>query len=80
AAQALGWIRDTTAVDALLWTLKDKEPSIAAAAAWALGRIGNPDVISTLEDFAHSKNKEMRENAVEAIGRIKANTQGGKEQ
>jgi HEAT repeat protein/glycerophosphoryl diester phosphodiesterase len=80
AAQALGWIRDTTAVDALLWTLKDKEPSIAAAAAWALGRIGNPDVISTLEDFAHSKNKEMRENVVEAIGRIKANTQGGKEQ
>ncbi len=80
SAQALGWIRDNTAVDALLWTLKDKEPSVAAAAAWALGRIGNPDVISTLEDFAHSKNKEIRENAVEAIERIKAKTQGGKEQ
>lgn len=80
AAQALGWIRDNTAVDALLWTLKDKDPSVTAAASWALGRIGNPDVISTLDDLAHSKNKEIRENAVEAIERIKANTQGGKDQ
>ncbi len=80
AAQSLGWIRDNTAVDALLWTLRDKEPAVAAAAAWALGRIGNPDAISTLEDFAHSKNKEMRENVIEAIGRITANTRGGKGQ
>ena len=79
AAQALGWIQDNTAVDALLWTLKDNEPSVVAATAWALGRIGNPDVISTLGDLAHSKNKEIRENVIEAIGRIKANTEGGKE-
>ncbi len=80
AAQALGWIRDNTAVDALLWTLRDKDPTVAAAAAWALGRIGNPDAVSTLEDFTHSKNKETRENVVEAIERIKANTRGEKGQ
>lgn len=80
AAQALGWIQDDTAVDALLWALKDKEPAVAASAAWALGRIGNPDALSTLEDFAHSKNEEMRKNVVEAIERITANRRGGQGQ
>ncbi len=80
AAQALGWIQDDYTIDALLWALKDKEPAVAVSAAWALGRIGNADALSTLEDFVHSKNEEVRENVVEATERITANTRGGKRQ
>ena len=72
-AQTLGWIGDERAVNSLLWTLKDEEPSVVSAAAWALGRIGSPAALSELQSLVNNKNIDIKENAVEAGQRILAN-------
>lgn len=71
AAQALGWIEDESAVTALTWALKDKEPAVVSSVAWALGRIGDPRALPSLKYFMHHKNDEIRENVNEAVVRIK---------
>lgn len=71
AAQTLGWIGDDRAVTALLWALKDKEPSVVSSAVWALGKIGSPKALPVLQTLAVHKNEDIRENAAEAIERIK---------
>ncbi|MDO8142189.1 MAG: HEAT repeat domain-containing protein, partial [Candidatus Brocadiales bacterium] len=73
AALTLGWIGDERAVNALLWALKDEEPSVMSAAAWALGRIGSPMALSALQSLVNDKNNDIRENAVEAGQRILEN-------
>jgi HEAT repeat protein len=72
-ALTLGWIGDERAVNSLLWALKDEEPSVVSAAAWALGRIGSPAALSELQSLVNNKNSDVRENAVEAGQRILAN-------
>ena len=72
-AQTLGWIGDERAVNSLLWALKDEEPSVVSAAAWALGRIGNPSALSELQSLVNNENIDIRENAIEAVKRIVAN-------
>lgn len=72
-AQTLGWIGDERAVNALLWALKDEEPSVVSAAAWALGRIGSPEALSELQSLVNNENSDIRENAIEAVKRIVAN-------
>ena len=72
-AQTLGWIGDERAVNSLLWALKDEEPSVVSAAAWALGRIGSPAALSELQSLVNNENIDIRENAVEAGQRILAN-------
>ena len=72
-AQTLGWIGDERAVNSLLWALKDEEPSVVSAAAWALGRIGSPSALSELQSLVNNENIDIRENAVEAGQRILAN-------
>jgi len=72
-AQTLGWIGDERAVNSLLWALKDEEPSVVSAAAWALGRIGSPAALSALQSLVNNGNSDVRENAVEAGQRILAN-------
>jgi HEAT repeat protein/glycerophosphoryl diester phosphodiesterase len=71
AAQALGWIEDESAVTALAWALKDKEPAVVCSAAWALGRIGDPRALPSLKSLMNHKNDEIRENVNEAVVRIK---------
>ncbi len=73
AALTLGWIGDERAVNALLWALKDEEPSVVSAAAWALGRIGSPMALSALQSLVNDKNSDIRGNATEAGQRILAN-------
>jgi len=72
-AHTLGWIGDERAVNSLLWALKDEEPSVVSAAAWALGRIGSPSALSELQSLVNNENSDVRENAVEAGQRILAN-------
>jgi HEAT repeat protein/glycerophosphoryl diester phosphodiesterase len=72
-AQILGWIGDERAVNSLLWALKDEEPSVVSAAAWALGRIGSPAALSELQSLVNNENIDIRENAAEAGQRILAN-------
>lgn len=72
-AQALGWIGNKSAVTALVWTLKDKEPSVVCSAVWALGRIGDPKALSALKSLMNHKNSDIQESANVAIERILAN-------
>ncbi|MBV6519606.1 MAG: hypothetical protein DCC43_03810 [Candidatus Brocadia sp.] len=71
-ALTLGWIGDESAVTALIWALKDKEPPVVSSAAWALGRIGSPNALAALQGLVKNKNTDVRENAVEAVERIMA--------
>ena len=73
AAQTLGWIGDESAAASLAWALKDKEPSVVSAAAWALGRIGSPNALAALQELVNNENIDIRENAVEAVERIMSN-------
>ena len=73
AAEALGWIGDERAVSALVWTLRDKEPTVVSAAAWALGRIGSPAALSAIQPLVNHKDSRIREDAAEAVERIVAN-------
>ena len=73
AAQILGWIGDDSAATSLIWALKDNEPSVVSAAAWALGRIGSPKALPPLKTLANNKNSDIRENSIEAVERIVAN-------
>ena len=49
AAIVLGNRGDESAVPALLGVLNDEEPLIRGAAAWALGRLGAPTAVETLQ-------------------------------
>lgn len=71
-AQALGWIEDKSTVTALIWALKDTEPSVVCSAVWALGKIGDPKALSALQFLMNHKNSDIRENANEAVERILA--------
>ncbi len=71
AALTLGWIGDERAVTALMWALKDKEPVVVSAAAWALGRIGHANALVALQELVNHADADVRDNAVEAIERIK---------
>lgn len=72
AAQAIGWIEDESAVTTLIWTLKDTEPSVVYSAAWALGRIGNPEALPALKSLVNTRNNDIREQVDVAIERIMA--------
>lgn len=71
-AQALGWIEDKSTVTALIWALKDTEPSVVCTAVWALGKIGDPKALSALQSLMNHKNSDIRENANESVERILA--------
>jgi hypothetical protein len=69
AAKALGQIKDTRAVDALIEALGDREDYVKGAVAWALGEIGDPRAVEPLmERFGYMR--EMRESCAEALGKI----------
>ncbi|MGQ3683488.1 MAG: HEAT repeat domain-containing protein [Candidatus Loosdrechtia sp.] len=70
AAQALGWIENENAVTALTWALNDKEPSVVSAAAWALGRIGDPRALVSLKSLRNHRDDDIRKHIHEAIARI----------
>jgi epoxyqueuosine reductase len=59
---ALGNIGDPEAVPALTDTLHHDEPLVRGHAAWALGRIGGPNVKSALKQALDTeKDKDVRE-------------------
>jgi HEAT repeat protein len=57
---SLGVRRDTKAVDGLIARLKDSDPSVAAAAAVALGCIGSPPALTALRHSLAIEPKEVR--------------------
>jgi len=72
AAIVLGNQGDRSAVPALLQALHDSEPLIRGAAAWALGQLGGPEVVFSLEQrLAVESETEMVHELEWAIGEIK---------
>ncbi|MBI3303281.1 MAG: HEAT repeat domain-containing protein [Deltaproteobacteria bacterium] len=65
AAQALGRLRDTRAVDPLMAALKDKDWFVREAAAEALGRIGDVRAVGSL--LALTADKAVAETAIKAL-------------
>lgn len=64
---ALGYQADGSSADWLARTLKDDEPTVAAAAAAALGRIGNKDAIKALSDIRLTAVPALREVVDDAL-------------
>lgn len=77
AAESLGRIGDTGAVDALIDTLWDDDPRVRLKAAWALGRIGDPLAIQPLRRLYRIEsegNQEIIKEAIDAI-QLRTNTE-----
>ena len=72
-AVALGNLRSTTAVPALIGALRDQEALIRGHAAWALGEIGNRDATAHLERaFRSEQDSEARDEMGAAIAALNA--------
>jgi hypothetical protein len=71
AAKALGDAKDTTAINALVTTLKkDKDGDVRAAAEDALVSIGSP-ALNSLKPLLKDQSWRVRRRAVRTIGRMK---------
>ena len=72
AVEALGGLKDTMAVRALIDVLKkDTEATVRRAAAWALGELDDARAIPALTDALRTDpDVEVRKNAAEALGEI----------
>ena len=71
AAWALGMIEDSSAVDALVGMLRgDAESKVRSQAAWALGMIEDASAADALIDAIEDEDKEVREQALRALGRV----------
>ena len=72
AAEMLGRIGDTDAVEDLIGTLWDDDARVRLKAAWALGQIGDARAISPLQRLYRMENEgaqEIIKEALEAINR-----------
>jgi HEAT repeat protein len=72
AAEALGALGDSMAVDPLIEILSDRngEWSVRAAAARSLGRLGDPRAVEALIAVLNDMNAHVRHMAVIALGQI----------
>jgi HEAT repeat protein len=77
AAEAIGNLRGIAAIRPLIAALRDRSHEVRAAAAFALGQIGDPTALPSLEMFAASERLRRRqdhrieETVREAIASIK---------
>jgi HEAT repeat protein len=70
AAQTLGLIGDTRAVEPLIQTLNDADRWVRMAAAWALGRLGDARAVGKLLQALDDEDWLVRTEASRALGRI----------
>lgn len=72
AVEALGGLKDTVAIRALIEVLKkDTEAMVRRAAAWSLGELDDPRAIPALSDALRGDTDvEVRRNAAHALGEI----------
>jgi HEAT repeat protein len=69
-ADALGEVRDRSAVPALVKTLDDNSPQVRAQAAESLGKIGDKSAVPALVKKMHDPEQGVRETATAALGQI----------
>jgi HEAT repeat protein len=74
AAEALGRIGDTEAVDALVDTLWDDDARVRLKVAWALGRIGDMRAYAPLQRLYRMEDEWAQEIIQEALEEIRRNT------
>jgi HEAT repeat protein len=67
AISALGLIRDSRAVDALIASIKKEK---RGPAVWALGNIGDVRAVEPLIDILDDKSSHVRYSAAKALGRL----------
>jgi HEAT repeat protein len=70
AAEILGRLKDSTAVDPLIETLWDDDSRVRLKAAWALGRIGDRRAIAPLHRLYRIENEWGQEIITEALEAI----------
>jgi HEAT repeat protein len=71
AAIGLGFAEDEATLPDLIEALRDPEPEVRVAAAWALGEIESPEAIPPLtEALAGDEEAGVREAAAWALGEI----------
>jgi HEAT repeat protein len=71
AARSLGVVGRQIAVAPLVGQLRDPFPGAVAAAACALGRLGDASVIGALGPLVGSQNLAVRNEAVDALGALR---------
>jgi HEAT repeat protein len=72
AAESLGELGATPAVDSLLRLLGASDPHVRASAATALGKIGSPEALPRLRDMALNDEKPfVRSWAIGALGQLR---------
>ncbi|HEY6046284.1 MAG TPA: HEAT repeat domain-containing protein [Pyrinomonadaceae bacterium] len=71
AAMALGRIKSSRAVSALILLLKDKEAYVRSAATDALGNIGDARAIEPIRPLLKDRDASVRASAVFALGELK---------
>ena len=70
AAWALGALDDQRAVEALVETLKDREPGVREQAVWALGALDASDAVPALTGALKDPDPRVRRQAAWALGAI----------
>lgn len=67
AALVLGQAKVPDAEPMLRARLADVDPTVRAAAAWALGRLGTPSALAALENFRNDEDPEVRGAVLRAL-------------
>jgi HEAT repeat protein len=68
AASALGWIKDKSAVDALIEKLRDEDPVVRSIVAVSLGVINDTRAAKPLISALDDENSSVRANAAVSLG------------
>ena len=61
---------DERLIDALAKVLRQSEPALGVAAAWALGRLGDPRALDVLRDGLDSPYRSIRAHCARALGTL----------
>ena len=61
---------DDRLIDALAKVLRQSEPALGVAAAWALGRLGDPRALDVLRDGLDSPYRSIRAHCARALGTL----------
>ena len=71
AAQTLGIVGDSRAVEPLIQALSDADRWVRMAAAWALGRLGDTRAVNNLVQALDDEDWLVRTEASRALGKIR---------